>query len=157
MQNKKLTPEEIEQLETAHAEQVSQLTDLVNEKDLKIAELENTHNERVNQLTGLVNEKDLQIAELEKTLTQHAQVIAEQSKHLDDATQTTKIEEAKPKKLTIPEKPVEVNGKFFIFQMPAFRMPGEAEIILAEDAALREDILADILKIEGQGILKEVV
>jgi len=80
-----------------------------------------------------------------------ALVIAALTKKKDDpSTETKKVPE-------IPKEPVEVNGKKYKFQVATFRIAGDAAIYTAEEAVLDEELLSQILGIEGQGMLKEVL
>jgi hypothetical protein len=98
------------------------------------------------------------ISEHEETISQQAQVIADQAKSLEAVQPlSSTISETKPKKISIPDKPVNINGKDYVFQVASFRMPGESEIILSEEAILRKEMLETIVNINGQGILKELV
>ncbi len=98
------------------------------------------------------------ISQLEQVNVQQMQIIADQAKQLETYSKaTTNIDKAKPKKLPIPETPVSIDGEEYLFQVAAFRLPGETDIILSEDAALRPEMLKAVLKLEGQGILKKLV
>lgn len=105
-----------------------------------------------------IEQLKLQVSELENTNSQQAQVIEEQAKTLGTLNQpATVIMEVKSKKITVPAETINIAGKEYMFQVACFRMTGEPEILLSENAALRPDLLQKIIAIEGQGILKEVV
>lgn len=62
------------------------------------------------------------------------------------------VQSAAPAKAVIPQKPVKVAGKEYVFKVPKFNLNGA--IVTAEEASTDKEILAEILKMEGQGILK---
>ena len=64
---------------------------------------------------------------------------------------------AEAKAPQIPTDPVEVGGKKYKFQVATFRLAGDHTVYTAEEAALDEDLLSQILCIEGQGMLKELL
>jgi len=57
----------------------------------------------------------------------------------------------------IPKDAVKVDGKEYKFTVARFRLPNRSEIVLADQAALDNALLKEILAIEGQNILKEQV
>ncbi len=98
------------------------------------------------------------VSELQDTTNQQAQVIEEQAKALETVSPpSTIIMEVKSKIRTVPSEPVNVGDKDYMFLVPCFRITGEPDIVLSENAALRPDLLQKIIAIKGQGILKEVV
>lgn len=64
-------------------------------------------------------------------------------------------EEAKPP--TIPKDPIEFKGNKYKWCVAIFSFPGSHEKYTAEEASTDDEMLAEILKIEGQGMLKELV
>ena len=67
----------------------------------------------------------------------------------------TKIETKEEKKLSIPKKIVTVGKKKYKFNLAAFNLNGQ--VISSEDASLDEEILKQIVAMEGQGIMTEQV
>ena len=65
----------------------------------------------------------------------------------------TTIKHEAEKKPTIPTKAIKVGDKKYKFTVARFKLAGEN--INAEDAALDNSILEQIVSINGQGILKE--
>jgi hypothetical protein len=65
----------------------------------------------------------------------------------------TTIKNEPAKKPTIPTKAIKVGDKKYKFTVARFKLAGEN--INAEDAALDNSILEQIVSINGQGILKE--
>jgi hypothetical protein len=90
---------------------------------------------------------EARFAEMQKTIDSQNAVIEGMK------MKETVIATAKANTLSIPEKLVEFEGKEYKWAVPHFRHKGE--VIKAEDAAIDEDILKDILSIKGQGILIE--
>lgn len=101
----------------------------------------------------------------ELTLQGLAEIIEAQNKKIESLTEAntalqgkvgTLSAENEPVKLpAIPADLVEVNKKQYLFQVASFKLPGNDAVILAEEAVLDKTIIAQILKIDGQGILKE--
>ena len=70
----------------------------------------------------------------------------------------TTLAAAEPaKKPEIPTETVEVGKKKYAFAVASFRLPGEAEPNTAEQAITDPKLLAKIVAIKGQTILKEQV
>lgn len=70
-----------------------------------------------------------------------------------------KLKSAAAGGFVIPATPVEVtfNKKKYAFSIPKFRLSGHKDVISSEEAATDEDVLKEILQMEGQTILKELV
>lgn len=66
----------------------------------------------------------------------------------------TKIKTEHPEAIQSPKKFVEHNKKNYKWAVAQFRLPGRDKV-MAEDAALDEELIDEILAIEGQGILTE--
>lgn len=64
-------------------------------------------------------------------------------------------EAAKESKPKLPASPVSHEGKKYQFILPAFRIEGDE--FTAEQAAVDKSIMAKILAIKGQNIVKELV
>ena len=64
---------------------------------------------------------------------------------------------AKFEKPTIPEGSVKVDKKEYKFTVALFYPPNATEPITAKEASTDDKLLAEIVKIKGQNILKEVL
>ena len=64
-------------------------------------------------------------------------------------------EAAKPP--TVPAETLEFKGKKYKWRVAMFSFPGSHEQFTAEEANTDKDMIAKILKIEGQGMLQELV
>ena len=96
-----------------------------------------------------------QLAEIVK---QQQVVIGElQASNLSLQSNALKVAD-KPVKLEIPKEPVTYKGKKYAFQLAKFTLPGHtAQTFTAAEAATDEDVIKQILAIEGQGVLKQLV
>lgn len=94
-------------------------------------------------------------AEQKETIASKEKAIAEQAAVMTKMMGTV-IETAQAEKPKVPEKAVSFNKKQYKFTLAQFIMPGRGKM-LAEDAMTDKDIIAEIIAIEGQGILKELV
>ena len=64
---------------------------------------------------------------------------------------------AKPEKPTIPKESVTVDKKEYNFTVALFYPPNATEPVTAKEASTDPKLLAEIVKIKGQQILKEVL
>jgi len=96
-----------------------------------------------------------QLAEIVK---QQQVVIGElQASNLSLQSNALKVAD-KPVKLEIPKEPVTYKGKKYQFQLAKFTLPGHtAQTFTAAEAATDDDVIKQILAIEGQGVLKQLV
>lgn len=99
------------------------------------------------------------------TLEQLAEMVKQQQITINElqannlALQSNALKVAdKPAKLEIPKEPVTYKGKKYQFQLAKFTLPGHtAQTFTAAEAATDEDVIKQILAIEGQGVLKQLV
>ena len=85
---------------------------------------------------------------------QNTRIAALEAKAAAKVTSTSITVDAKKVVHTVPSEPVSVDGKEYKFTVAKFRLPGHTEVLISEEVALDNDIIADILKIDGQSILK---
>lgn len=99
------------------------------------------------------------------TLEELSQIVLQQQTQISNLSQENlKLkgavlkEDTAEKKPEIPKEPVSFGGKKYAFKLAVFTIPGVVtRTITAEEASTDEDLIAEILEIEGQGILKELV
>ena len=101
---------------------------------------------------------EITLESLAKDLADQTAKIAEQAATIatlqGKVAQQTAINE--PVKLpTMPKDAVKSGQKEYLFQVAGFRLPVSDAVILSEEAILDDALIKQILKIEGQGILKE--
>lgn len=99
---------------------------------------------------------------IEDQLAEQKQITAEQNEKIAQltelvATKTTDISVKTPALPVIPKANLKVGKKEYRWNVPVFKMPGSTETITAEAANTDKDLIAEILKIEGQGLLTELV
>lgn len=92
-------------------------------------------------------------AEQEKQILQQNETISK----LQAAALESNISTAEKELPKTPAEPVSVNGKKYKWLVPQFRMPGSDDVLTAEEASTDEKLLKAIVKIEGQGLLQELV
>ncbi len=95
-----------------------------------------------------------EFAEMKATVDKQSKQIEALTKKQSEAKKT-EITDKAPEPPKIPSKPVTVGDKKYKWNVPAFKMPGSSEVITAEEASTDKTIMAEILKIEGQGLLTE--
>ncbi|MES2457228.1 MAG: hypothetical protein V4594_16860 [Bacteroidota bacterium] len=89
--------------------------------------------------------------------------VDKQSKQIDALTKKlaqpkgTEISDKAPEPPKVPSKPVSVGEKKYKWNLAVFQMPGSTAKVTAEEASTDKEMIAEILKIEGQGLLTEVV
>jgi hypothetical protein len=96
-----------------------------------------------------------QVASLAAALEEQKKISADQEKTIaslkGSVTEIKVVKEAE--KLAIPKKGVKVKGKTYKFAAAHFHFDGK--YVIADDAALDNELLENIVSIEGQGILVE--
>lgn len=90
-----------------------------------------------------------------QALSEQNQVLIEQNAALKAALETkSSVSTEAAKKPEIPSEPVTIDKRKYQFQVPVFDLGGNT--YTAEEAATDNSILAAIVKIDGQKILKPV-
>ena len=103
---------------------------------------------------------EITLEKLQEQLDKQAETIAAQHETIlglkgEVAKTNLATEPVKPP--TIPSKPTTYKGKEYKWQVAIFHLPGSPDKITAEEANLDENIIKQVLAIEGQGMLKELV
>ncbi len=94
---------------------------------------------------------------LAKQLQEQADIISKQNETIA-AMQAAALKNAAPeaaKVVSIPKEPVEFGKKKYRFNVAKFAFPGSDKQYIAEEVATDKTVLAQIIAIEGQGILTE--
>ncbi len=106
-------------------------------------------------------EKELSVAELQAQLAEQKEINAKNTEALAGLMKIVGIaktvETAAVKPPTIPTEAVKVAGKSYLFRVASFQLPGSRDVLISEEVATDEKLLQSLLKIDGQGILKEVL
>ncbi len=108
-------------------------------------------------MSEVKEEKEITTADLHEIVKQQGEQI-ETLKNALGAKKDSTIEVDKEQKVPeIPKDAVAVDGKEYKFNVAQFRLPKRSEVIFASQAILDKKILAEIIAIKGQNILKEQV
>jgi len=103
-----------------------------------------------------------QIKELQEELAKQKTLTNSQNLQIKElhALVSDKKKEAAPKVVALPRIPkanVKIGDKNYRWNIATFCLPGSAEILTAEEIHTDLELIETIIKIEGQGLLTELV